>query len=93
MRMFVLTAGTCLAGYVHVFGLEAQRHLMLRILALEKEHKQRLDSLPVEFSAAFDKRQKAASREPGAEKWVFPHAILDEEAFRTSIGSATDSDG
>ena len=76
-----------------MFGLEAQRHLMLRILALEKEHERRLDSLPDEFRAAFEKRRKAASKEPGAEKWVFPQAILDEEAFRTSIGSATDSDG
>ncbi len=81
-----------LAAYVHLYGLEAQRQLMLRILMLEKDHDKRLKALPNAFRTAFEKRRQAASREPGSEKWVFPQPILNEERFRASVGSASDSD-
>ena len=87
-----LTGDAVLAAYVHLYGLEAQRHLMLRILMLEKDHEQRLEALTDSFRSAFEKRRQAASREPGSEKWVFPQPILNEERFRTSVGSGSDSD-
>ena len=65
---------------------------MLRILMLEQDHAQRLEALPQAFRTAFETRRKAASRMPGSEKWVFPQPILNEEKFRTTIGSASDSD-
>ena len=82
-----------LAAYVHLYGLEAQKHLMLRILMLEKDHRQKLEALPDAFRTAFEKRRQAASREAGSDKWVFPQPILNEERFRASVGSASDSDG
>ncbi len=87
-----LTRDVVLAAYVHLYGLEAQRHLMLRILLLEQDHEHRLKSLPDAFRTAFEKRRQAASREPGSEKWVFPQAILNEERFRASVGSASDEE-
>lgn len=82
------------AAYIHVYGHDAQLHLARRISELESRHSEMLGRLPADFQRNFHSRRKQAAAEPGAEKWVFPQPILDEEAFRERMvaeGSDTDS--
>lgn len=84
----------CCAAYIHLYGLEAQVQLARRISELELRHSEMLSKLPEDFQRKFHSRRKQAAVEPGAEKWVFPQPILDEEGFRERMaaeGSDTDS--
>ena len=54
---------------------------------LEAQHAELLDALPDTFQQKFHKRRKQAAAEPGAEKWVFPQPILDEEKFRADMAA------
>ena len=77
-----------------MYGLDAQLHLASRISQLEKERSDKLAELSEDFQQKVHKRMKTAAVESGAEKWVFPHPILDEVAFRERMAledSETDS--
>lgn len=73
-------------GYVHVYGVDAPRHLVDRISKLEALHSKLLEQLPVEHQAHYWSRHKEASAEEGAAKWVFPEPIVDEVNWRKEVG-------
>ena len=68
------------AAYVHLFGREAQLKLIDRISHFERRRAELLSELPPHLQQVITARQSSAGEEPGAEKWVFPDAILDEAA-------------
>ncbi len=54
------------AGYVHLFGAEAELKLVQRISRLEAEHRRLLCELPAAVQASFHARHRQASTVPGA---------------------------
>ena len=68
------------AAYVHLFGREAQLKLVDRISHFERRRAELLSQLPQHLQQVITARQSSACEDPGADKWVFPDAILDEAA-------------
>ena len=54
------------AGYVHLFGAEAELKLVQQISRLEAEHRRLLCALPAAVQACFHARHRQASAVPGA---------------------------
>ena len=51
-----------------------------RISHFERRRAELLSELPQHLQQVIIARQSSACEDPGAEKWVFPDAILDEAA-------------
>ena len=79
-RVLATDLSTPPAAYVHLFGREAQLKLIERISHFERRRAELLAELPQHLQQVIAARQSSACEEPGAEKWVFPDAILDEAA-------------
>jgi hypothetical protein len=70
------------AGYVHLYGRDAQLHLVKRIADFEQRHARLLARLPEGVRHKFRRRHAAASEVPGSGSWRFPQPILDEAQYR-----------
>ena len=74
-------------GFVLCHGADqAQLGLIQRISQFEAELETKLQLLDPERRACYCKRRTDAMEEPGSEKWVFPMAIENENAFRVENG-------
>lgn len=65
-----------------MYGNDAQLKLIQRISDLEAQHQRLLLQLPDAQQSHYWQRHREASTEQGAEKWVFPEVINDEQQYR-----------
>lgn len=78
------------AAYIHLYGKEAQLHLVQRIADFEQQHASLLGQLPSGIQDLVKQRHKDAASVSGSEKWVFPSPILDEARFRVEMAGVSD---
>lgn len=80
-------------AYIHLYGREAQLHLVQRIADFEQQHAVLFAKLPDKVQALVKFRQQEAASVAGSEKWVFPSPIIDEHKFRADTADASDDEG
>ncbi|KAG2449853.1 hypothetical protein HYH02_005376 [Chlamydomonas schloesseri] len=71
--------------YIHLYGREAELKLVERISALESQHAKLLEGLPEQSQAHYWSRHQDACDGQGADRWVFPPPIYDEEDYRRRV--------
>jgi hypothetical protein len=70
------------AGFVWLYGRDAQLKLVELISELEAEHARLLAALDAPTRARYWTRHADASAQPGSGRWAFPSPIYDEAGFR-----------